>query len=136
MLGFNERTIRRDINSMSEDVRQMSVESPTNARYILLTEYGLKWIADKHNIILDNVFSNEKSHTEKFDISENEVIKSLLEQLHQKDIQLSEKDKQIDMLIEQAKNFQVLLQGQQMLSLPEKKRTFFKRLFSRGDDEN
>lgn len=66
---------------------------------------------------------------------ENAVVSALLEQLKQKDIQLAEQAKQIEMLIEQAKNFQVLLQGHQVLSLSEKKRPFFKRLFSRSDDE-
>lgn len=66
---------------------------------------------------------------------ENAVVSALIEQLKQKDIQLAEQAKQIEMLMEQAKNYQVLLQGQQVLSLPEKKRPFFKRLFFRGDDE-
>lgn len=66
---------------------------------------------------------------------ENAVVSALIEQLKQKDIQLAEQAKQIEMLMEQAKNFQVLLQGQQVLSLPEKKRPFFKRLFSRSDEE-
>lgn len=130
ILGFNERTIRRDINSMSEDVRTMSVKCPTDVRHILLTEYGLKWLADKHNITLDGELHTDKSNT-----SENEFINSLLEQLRQKDIQLSEKDKQINMLMEQAKNYQVLLQGQQMLSLPEKKKSIFSRLFSHSEKE-
>ena len=46
-----------------------------------------------------------------------------------KDIQIAEKDKQIAQLMEQAKNYQVLLQAQQVLSLPAPKRSFFKRLF-------
>lgn len=61
--------------------------------------------------------------------SENELVLSLLEQLRQKDIQIAEKDKQIAQLMEQAKNYQVLLQAQQVLSLPAPKRSFFKRLF-------
>lgn len=108
----------------------MSVKCPTDVRHILLTEYGLKWLADKHNITLDGDL-----HTDKINTSENEVINSLLEQLRQKDIQLSEKDKQINMLMEQAKNYQVLLQGQQMLSLPEKKKSIFSRLFSHSEKE-
>lgn len=142
ILGFNERTIRRDISSMSEDVRAMSVECPTDVRYMSVTEYGLKWLADKHNITLDSVSSADEEradeHAEKTDTSENAIIISLLEQLQQKDLQiaekdkqLSEKDKQIEQLIEQGKNFQVLLQAQQVLSLPESKQSFLKRLFSR-----
>lgn len=144
ILGFNERTIRRDISSMSEDVRHMSVECPTDVRHMSVTEYGLKWLADKHNITLDGVFSADderaEEQTEKTDTSDNAIIVSLLEQLRQKDLQiaekdkqLSEKDKQIEQLIEQGKNFQVLLQAQQVLSLPEPKQSFLKRLFSRKE---
>ncbi|MBP3630973.1 MAG: hypothetical protein J6J23_05745, partial [Clostridia bacterium] len=60
--------------------------------------------------------------------AKDEQIQALYEQLQIKDTF-------INSLLEQAKNYQVLLQGQQLLSLPEKKRPFFKRLFSRSDDE-
>lgn len=137
MLGFNERTIRRDISSMSEDVRAMSVECPTDVRYMSVTEYGLKWLADKHNIMLDRSSSADEERaeeqTEKTDTSESEIVLSLLEQLRQKDLQIAEKDKQIAQLMEQAKNFQVLLQAQQVLSLPEPKQSFLKRLFGRKE---
>lgn len=137
MLGFNERTIRRDISSMSEDVRAMSVECPTDVRYMFVTEYGLKWLADKHNITLDRSSSADEERaeeqTEKTDTSESEIVLSLLEQLRQKDLQIAEKDKQIAQLMEQAKNFQVLLQAQQVLSLPEPKQSFLKRLFGRKE---
>lgn len=133
ILGFNERTIRRDISSMSEDVRAMSVECPTDVRHMSVTEYGLKWLADKHNITLDGVSSADEERAEeqttKTDTSESEIILSLLEQLRQKDMQIAEKDKQIAQLMEQAKNYQVLLQAQQVLSLPAPKRSIFKRLF-------
>ena len=59
-----------------------------------------------------------------------------MEQLRQKDLQIAEKDKQIAQLMEQAKNFQVLLQAQQVLSLPAPKQSIFKRLFGRKDDTN
>ena len=100
MLGFSAKTIRRDIASMPDDVRKMSLACPSDVPVMSLTEYG-----------------------------ENELVLSLLEQLRQKDIQTAEKDKQIAQLMEQAKNYQVLLQAQQVLSLPAPKRSFFKRLF-------
>lgn len=138
ILGFNERTIRRDISSMSEDVRTMSVECPTDVRHMSVTEYGLKWLADKHNITLDGVSADDEEHTEeqteKTDTSENDIILSLLEQLRQKDIQIAEKDKQIAQLMEQAKNYQVLLQAQQVLSLPAPKRSIFERIFGRKEN--
>lgn len=60
--------------------------------------------------------------------SKNEQIQVLNEQLKSKDIV-------INSLLEQNKNFQFLLKGQQVLSLPEKKRPFFKRLFFRNENE-
>ena len=63
-----------------------------------------------------------------------EQLKAKYEQIQALNEQLQSKDNIINSLLEQSKNFQVLLQGQQMLSLPEKKRPFFKRLFSRNDD--
>jgi cell envelope opacity-associated protein A len=140
ILGFNERTIRRDIGSMSEDVRQMSVECPTDVRHMSVTEYGLKWLADKHNVTLpDNIAVDEEVHTDKTASMESELVFSLLEQLRQKDLQLAEKDKQlaekdiqIGQLIEQSKNYQVLLRGEQERSLLPVKSGFFSRLFHRN----
>lgn len=125
---------------MSEDIRQLSLVCPTSKRQMTLTEYGLKWIAEKHNITLDGVTADAEEQTEnqfeKTDTSESEIVLSLLEQLRQKDLQIAEKDKQIAQLMEQAKNFQVLLQAQQVLSLPAPKRSIFKRLFGGKDDND
>lgn len=135
ILGFNERTIRRDIAGMTEDVRAMSVECPTDVRHMSVTEYGLKWLADKHNVTLEVPASEADSQTDRTDTSESELVHSLLEQLRQKDLQIAEKDKQIAQLMEQAKNFQVLLQSQQVLTLPAPKQSFFKRLFGCSSDK-
>lgn len=140
---------------MSEDVRQMSVECPTDVRHMSVTEYGLKWLADKHNVTLpDNIAVDEEVHTDKIASMESELVFSLLEQLRQKDLQLAEKDKQlsekdrqisekdrqlaekdiqIGQLIEQHKNYQVLLRGEQERSLLPSKAGFFSRLFRRNN---
>lgn len=140
MLGLSQRTVQRDIASMTEDIRQLSLVCPTSKRQMTLTEYGLKWLADKHNITLDGATTDDEEQaeeqTKKEDTLESEVVLSLLEQLRQKDLQIAEKDKQISQLMEQAKNFQVLLQAQQVLSLPAPKRSIFKRLFSRKEYTN
>lgn len=140
LLGLSQRTVQRDIASMSEDIRQLSLVCPTSKRQMTLTEYGLKWLAEKHNITLDGVPADDEERTdeqnEKTDTSESEIVLSLLAQLRQKDLQIAEKDKQIAQLMEQAKNFQVLLQAQQVLSLPAPKRSIFKRLFGGKDDNN
>lgn len=124
---------------MSEDIRQLSLVCPTSKRQMTLTEYGLKWLADKHNITLDGVTADDEEQTEeqpeKTDTSESEIVLSLLEQLRQKDLQIAEKDKQIAQLMEQAKNFQVLLQAQQVLSLPAPKQSIFKRLFGSKSEQ-
>jgi len=139
MLELSQRTIQRDIASMSEEVRQLSLACPTSKRQMSLTEYGLKWVADKHNISLEAPASEADPQTEqqtnKTDTSESELVLSLLEQLRQKDLQIAEKDKQIAQLMEQAKNFQVLLQAQQVLSLPAPKQSFFKRLFGGSSEK-
>ena len=130
MLGFSAKTIRRDIASMSDDVRKMSLACPSDVPVMSLTEYGLKWLAEKHGVPFFFFFPDGSSCRQVVkQESENELVLSLLEQLRQKDIQIAEKDKQIAQLMEQAKNYQVLLQAQQVLSLPAPKRSFFKRLF-------
>ncbi len=107
-----------------------------------ITENGLKeiesWI-NEDNIVLP---SQKPSNAPTSDFNTDSLIETLQEQLKAKDEQikalneqLQSKDNFINSLLEQSKNYQVLLQGQQMLSLPEKKRPFFKRLFSRNDDE-
>lgn len=107
-----------------------------------ITDYGLqeiqKWIFENDIPIAPKTPLN----TPISDFNSNALIKTLQEQLKAKDEQiqalneqLQSKDNIINSLLEQTKNFQVLLQGQQLLSLPEKKRPFFKRLFSRSDDE-
>lgn len=130
MLGFSAKTIRRDIASMPDDVRKMSLACPSDVPVMSLTEYGLKWLAEKHGVpFLGSSSDGSSGQQEEKQESENELVLSLLEQLRQKDIQIAEKDKQIAQLMEQAKNYQVLLQAQQVLSLPAPKRSFFKRLF-------
>ena len=101
---------------------------PNETKLKQVSKQGLLYFKSVYGVIDDPITVDTAE-------KENAVVSALIEQLKQKDIQLAEQAKQIEMLMEQAKNYQVLLQGQQVLSLPEKKRPFFKRLFSR-DDEN
>lgn len=107
-----------------------------------ITENGLKeiesWI-NEDNIVLP---SQKPSNAPTSDFNTDSLIETLQEQLKAKDgqiqalqEQLQSKDNIINSLFEQSKNFQVLLQGQQMLSLPQKKQNIFKRLFFRSADE-
>lgn len=136
ILGFSAKTIRRDIASMPDDVRKMSLACPSDVPVMSLTEYGLKWLAEKHGVpFSSSLHDSMDGQQEEKQGSENELVSSLLEQLRQKDIQIAEKDKQIAQLMEQAKNFQVLLQAQQVLSLPAPKKSFFKRLFGLSEEK-
>ena len=103
-----------------------------------ITQEGFYIILDMLEVKPSQMPSNAPTS----DFNSNTLIETLQEQLKAKDEQiqalneqLQSKDNIINSLLEQNKNFQVLLQGQQVLSLPEKKRPFFKRLFSRSDDE-
>lgn len=133
ILGLSKRTIQRDVATMSLDVRNLALTCPTDTRNYSLTEYGLQWLADKHGITLNTY---EEVHTEEETTEKNSLVSYLMEQLRQKDLQIAEKDKQIAQLMEQAKNFQVLLQAQQVLSLPAPKQSIFKRMFGRKNDTN
>ena len=103
-----------------------------------ITQEGFYIILDMLEVKPSQMPSNAPTS----DFNSNTLIETLQEQIKAKDEQiqalneqLQSKDNFINSLLEQNKNFQVLLQGQQMLSLPEKKRPFFKRLFSRNDNE-
>lgn len=103
-----------------------------------ITQEGFYIILDMLEVKPSQMPSNAPTS----DFNSNTLIETLQEQLKAKDEQiqalndqLQSKDNIINSLLEQNKNFQVLLQGQQVLSLPEKKRPFFKRLFSRNDYE-
>lgn len=103
-----------------------------------ITQEGFYIILDMLEVKPSQMPSNAPTN----DFNANTLIETLQEQLKAKDEQiqalneqLQSKDTVINSLLEQTKNFQVLLQGQQVLSLPEKKRPFFKRLFSRNDNE-
>ena len=67
----------------------------------------------------------------------SEVVSSLLHQLEEKDNQIQNKDEQINQLMEQCRNFQVLLKGEQdkqVLLLPAKQVGWFRRLFGRNEE--
>lgn len=88
---------------MPDDVRKMSLVCPSDVPVMSLTEYGLKWLAEKHGVSLSSsLHDGLDGQQEEKQESENELVLSLLEQLRQKDIQIAEKDKQIAQLMEQA----------------------------------
>ncbi len=144
-LGVSRQKVHRLIEKMQECGVDGSAHSDTektavNGRFtssVFINDDGLAFM---QRWLSDDVEQIPKQEDKK--LVDDTVVVALLEQLRQKDLQLaekdrqlSEKDNQIAMLMEQAKNYQVLLQGQQMLSLPAPKRSIFKRLFGRADEE-
>lgn len=124
--------------SINKRIKNMSAEQLENyVVFLKPNETKLKQVSTQGLLYFKSVYgvNNEPIADEDTEEKENTVVSALIEQLKQKDIQLAEQSKQIEMLMEQAKNFQILLQGQQVLSLPEKKKSFFGRLFSRRSDE-
>ena len=67
----------------------------------------------------------------------DDIVRSLLAQLEEKDRQIAENQNQNTMLIEQARNFQVLLKTEQdkVLLLAQKKPRLLQRLLRRKKDE-
>lgn len=129
--GVTSQSINKRIKNMSAEQLEKYVVflKPNETKLKQVSKQGLLYFKSVYGVIDEPIAAEDTAE------KENAVVSALIEQLKQKDIQLAEQAKQIEMLMEQAKNYQVLLQGQQVLSLPEKKRPFFKRLFSRGDDE-
>ena len=128
--GVTSQSINKRIKKMSAEQLENYVVflKPNETKLKQVSKQGLLYFKSVYGIIDEPIAVEDTAE------KENAVVPALIEQLKQKDIQLAEQAKQIEMLMEQAKNYQVLLQGQQVLSLPEKKRPFFKRLFSRNDD--
>ena len=129
--GVTSQSINKRIKKLSAEQLEKYVVflKPNETKLKQVSKQGLLYFKSVYGVIDEPIAVEDTAE------KENAVVSALIEQLKQKDIQLAEQAKQIEMLMEQAKNYQVLLQGQQVLSLPEKKRPFFKRLFSRGDDE-
>lgn len=135
-----------DIYTVAEIAEMLNISKKTVYRYFdkYKKEFDIEFVNVKENDKGVKVkYFTEKGLTElkkelcvsaAVNADYDNLVNSLLEQLKAKDIQLAEKDKQISMLMEQAKNYQVLLQGQQYLSLPEKKKSFIKRLFGSNEE--
>ena len=128
-------------NMMTDEQKAVAIVMQKNDKGRMttyITQEGFYIILDMLEVKPSQMPSNAPTN----DFNANTLIETLQEQLKAKDEQiqalneqLQSKDTVINSLLEQTKNFQVLLQGQQVLSLPEKKRPFFKRLFSRNDNE-
>ena len=140
-LNTYQKTIYRCIDRMTDEQKAVAIVMQKNDKGRMttyITQEGFYIILDMLEVKPFQMPSNAPTN----DFNANTLIETLQEQLKAKDEQikalneqLQSKDNFINSLLEQSKNYQVLLQGQQVLSLPEKKRPFFKRLFSRNDNE-
>lgn len=87
---------------------------------IMVTDEGLEYLKDR--------FKSKVDPGQHYDI-----VQVLMSQLEEKDRQLAEKDRQIAQLIEQSKNYQILLKTEQdkMVIVAQEKPRLLARLFHR-----
>ena len=120
--GVSVQTIYKKINSFSSDEFKRYLNQ-VETRFKEVTPEGLKYFKALYNIIDEPIKENDIVS------ADNEVIDILKEQLRIK-------DEQIAMLLEQNRNYQVLLKNEQDKLLPPSKIPFFKRNFGRKENLN
>ena len=98
-----------------------------NGQYVSV-EQGRTMITDDGLEYLKERFKSKEEPEQKYDI-----VHALMSQLEEKDRQLAEKDRQIAQLIEQSKNYQILLKTEQdkMILVAQEKPKLLARLFHR-----
>lgn len=96
-----------------------------NGQYVSV-ENGRTMITDEGLEYLQKRFKAKEEPEQKYDI-----VRALMLQLEEKDRQLAEKDRQIAQLIEQSKNYQILLKTEQdkMVIVAQEKPKLLARLF-------
>lgn len=116
MVGVTQSAIYKVIKQLNG--QYVSVEQGRT----MITEDGLLYFRERF-----------RSKEEKEPDQNSDIVQALFSQLKEKDRQLAEKDKQIAQLIEQSRNFQILLKTEQdkiMVVAKEKPRLlakFFRR---------
>ncbi len=135
LLNKSDKTIYRKLSDLPNEMRidiLKICKNENNQTIKYFTENGLKLFCDYFGYDMPNITLNEPTN----DFYYTTVIDTLTEQLKVKDSQIQLLQEQVNTLLEQSKNFQVLLQGQQVLSIKENKKPFILRLFSRRSDFN
>lgn len=112
--GVTQSAVYKAIKQMNGQC--VSVE---NGR-TMITDEGLRYLQER--------FKAKEEPEQKYDI-----VRALMSQLEEKDRQLAEKDRQISQLIEQSKNYQILLKTEQdkMIIVAQEKPKLLARLFHR-----
>lgn len=118
--GVSVQTIYKKINSFSSDEFKLYLNQ-VETRFKEVTPEGLRYFKSLYSIIDEPKKENNNVS------ADNEVIELLKEQLRIK-------DEQIATLMEQNRNFQVLLKAEQDKLLPPPKTPFIMRLFGRKDN--
>lgn len=110
--GVTQSAVYKAIKQMNGQF--VSVE---NGR-TMITDEGLRYLQER--------FKAKEEPEQKYDI-----VRALMSQLEEKDRQLAEKDRQIAQLIEQSKNYQILLKTEQdkMVIVAQEKPKLLARLF-------
>lgn len=110
--GVTQSAVYKAIKRLSG--QYVSVE---NGR-TMVTDEGLEYLKER--------FKAKEEPEQKYDI-----VRALMSQLEEKDRQLAEKDRQIAQLIEQSKNYQILLKTEQdkMVVVAQEKPKLLARLF-------
>lgn len=86
--------------------------------------------------VIEHLLTTYEDNETKSDTVSDEVVSSLLRQMEEKDKQIGMKDEQINQLMEQCRNFQVLLKvehDKQVLLLTPKKVSWIRSLFGSRD---
>lgn len=128
-LGISKKTVYNTIKKAAQNgivLTEVVVKAGVKNTQVFTTE-GYAYICN----IYPPIIEEQTVLDDQGDI----FVNHLLEQLRQKDLQLAEKDRQISQLIEQSRNYQVLLRAEQERSLPAPKRGFIHRLFGRSSSD-
>lgn len=127
ILNVSHTTIYRALRKGEKEVSAELVCVIDGCKFV--TDSGLSYL---RSVYPNSDFSKDNEPKSSKD-DQSSIVASLLKQLEQKDIQLAEKDLQISQLIEQARNYQILLKNQQdkVLMIEDKKPNFLVRLFGR-----
>lgn len=129
--GVSVQTINKHIRNFTETELETFVYflKPNETKNKRITEKGFQYFKSYYSV-------NSSFKSSVNDFCDNSIIETLQNQIKSKDEQIKALNEQlqnsnniINSLLEQNKNYQVLLQGQQVLSLPKK--SILKRLFGK-----
>lgn len=129
--GVSVQTINKHIRNFTETELETFIYflKPNETKNKRITEKGFQYFKSYYSV-------NSSFKSSVNDFCDNSIIETLQNQIKSKDeqikalnVQLQNSNNILNSLLEQNKNYQVLLQGQQVLSLPKK--SILNRLFGK-----